>query len=261
MTARPQLASGSRLILTLARLLHINGQATEQTVGAAEEVGRSLGIRATIIPRWGELELRAEEKGGSLLTSVPADPNGVDMNWVASAMRAVRDLGAGRLAPDTAIQALGTISRAPQAPTTLFALAAGAGAAALAVIFGVAHWTPVILIFAEGTSYDPTTREPHTSVAHDRPAGDRRVASDYRHLYNHRLSRPISAAACWLALRSTPRAGDDLRREGLAIPHDRQRSGLAARSAVAAVTVPVWPHLAQRTGHEWGNGSNMAVTV
>ena len=33
----------SDLILTLARLLHINGQATEQTVGAAEEVGRSLG--------------------------------------------------------------------------------------------------------------------------------------------------------------------------------------------------------------------------
>jgi uncharacterized membrane protein YjjP (DUF1212 family) len=47
----------SDLILTLARLLHINGQATEQTVGAAEEVGRSLGIRATIIPRWEELEL------------------------------------------------------------------------------------------------------------------------------------------------------------------------------------------------------------
>jgi uncharacterized membrane protein YjjP (DUF1212 family) len=142
----------SDLILTLARLLHINGQATEQTVGAAEEVGRSLGIRATIIPRWGELELRAEEKGGSLLTSVPADPTGVNMDRVASAMRAVRDLGAGRLAPDTAIQALGTISRAPQAPTTLFALAAGAGAAALAVIFGVAHWTPVILIFVSAAS-------------------------------------------------------------------------------------------------------------
>jgi hypothetical protein len=29
--------------------------------------------------------------------------------------------------------------------------------------------------------YDPTTREAHTPVAHDRPAGDRLVASDYRH--------------------------------------------------------------------------------
>jgi hypothetical protein len=32
-------------------------------------------------------------------------------------------------------------------------------------------------------------------------------------------------------------------------------------SAVAAVTVPVWPHLAQRTGHEWANGSSMAATL
>ncbi len=33
--------------------------------------------------------------------------------------------------------------------------------------------------------YDPTTREANTPVAHDRPAVDRRVASDYRHLYSH----------------------------------------------------------------------------
>jgi hypothetical protein len=33
-------------------------------------------------------------------------------------------------------------------------------------------------------------------------------------------------------------------------PHDPQRSGLAPRSTVAAITVPVWPHLAQRTAHE-----------
>jgi hypothetical protein len=42
-------------------------------------------------------------------------------------------------------------------------------------------------------------------------------------------------------------------------PHDPQRSGLAARSAVAAVTVSVTPHLAQRMGHEWGNGSSVPM--
>ena len=31
--------------------------------------------------------------------------------------------------------------------------------------------------------------------------------------------------------------------------------------AVAEGTVPVWPHLAQRTGHEWANGSSMPMTV
>jgi uncharacterized membrane protein YjjP (DUF1212 family) len=137
----------SDLVLAFARVLYVNGQATEQAVGAAEEVGRALGIRATIIPRWGELELRAADKGGSLLTSVAADPNGVDMDRVASTMRVVRDLGSGRRTPDTVMQAIATISRAPPAPTTLFALAAGAGAVALAVIFGVAHLAPVIFIF------------------------------------------------------------------------------------------------------------------
>jgi uncharacterized membrane protein YjjP (DUF1212 family) len=137
----------SNLVLAFARVLYVNGQATEQTVGAAKEVGRALGIRATIIPRWGELELRAEEKSGGLLTSVAADPNGVDMDRVASTMRAIRDLDSGRRTPDAVMQTLATISRAPPAPTTLFALAAGAGAVALAVIFGVAHLAPVILIF------------------------------------------------------------------------------------------------------------------
>jgi uncharacterized membrane protein YjjP (DUF1212 family) len=137
----------SDLVLAFARVLYVNGQATQQTVGAAEEVGRALGIRATIIPRWGELELRAEDKDGGLLTSVAADPNGVDMDRVASTMRAVRDLCTGRRMPDAVMQALATISRAPPAPTTLFALAAGAGAVALAVIFGIAHLAPVILIF------------------------------------------------------------------------------------------------------------------
>jgi hypothetical protein len=34
--------------------------------------------------------------------------------------------------------------------------------------------------------HDPPTREAHTPVAHDQPAGDRRIASDYyRHLYSH----------------------------------------------------------------------------
>ena len=34
---------------------------------------------------------------------------------------------------------IGAISRAPPAPTWLFALAAGAGAVALSVIFGIEH--------------------------------------------------------------------------------------------------------------------------
>ena len=53
----------------------------------------------------------------------------------------------GRLAPDAAMKAISIISRAPLAPTWLFALAAAAGAVALSVIFGVSHFVPMVLIF------------------------------------------------------------------------------------------------------------------
>jgi uncharacterized membrane protein YjjB (DUF3815 family) len=69
------------------------------------------------------------------------------MGRVASAMRAIVDIECGRLAPDAAKKAIGTISQAPPAPTWLFALAAAAGAVALSVIFGVQHFVPAALIF------------------------------------------------------------------------------------------------------------------
>ena len=137
----------SNLILTFAKVLFANGQATDQTVDAAERLGRGLGLRARIIPRWGELELQAEDKDGELSLQIAADPTGVDMDRVASTMRAVEDVEAGRLSPDAASEAIAAIAKAPPAPTWLFALAAAAGAVALSVIFGVEHFLPTVLIF------------------------------------------------------------------------------------------------------------------
>jgi hypothetical protein len=48
------------LVLAFAKSLYVNGQATEQMVDAAKRLGRALGLRATIIPRWGELRLVAD---------------------------------------------------------------------------------------------------------------------------------------------------------------------------------------------------------
>jgi uncharacterized membrane protein YjjP (DUF1212 family) len=146
------LAERSNLVLAFARLLYVNGQATEQTVAAAEQLGRMLGLRAKVMPRWGELQLQSEDEGGKLIAQVAADPTGVDMDRVASAARAVGELGAGRLAPDAAAQAIAAISQAPPAPTWLFTLAAAAGAVALAVIFGVEHPVPAALIFVSAAA-------------------------------------------------------------------------------------------------------------
>jgi uncharacterized membrane protein YjjP (DUF1212 family) len=142
----------SDVILTFARVLYTNGQATEQLVRAAETLGRSLGLRVKIIPRWGELQLQAEDENGSLSASIVADPTGVDMDRIAATLRVIEDLGSSRIALDTAVEALCKISRAPPASTVLFALAAGAGAVALSVIFGVEYSASVMLIFLSAAS-------------------------------------------------------------------------------------------------------------
>jgi uncharacterized membrane protein YjjP (DUF1212 family) len=135
------------LVLAFARVLFINGQATEQTVATTERLGRRLGLRVKLVPRWGELRLQSDDKGIDVVSQLAADPTGVDMDRVVSAMRLIEDVEAGRVVPGAAMEMIGAISRAPPAPTWLFILAAAAGAVALAAIFGVGHFAPAILIF------------------------------------------------------------------------------------------------------------------
>jgi uncharacterized membrane protein YjjP (DUF1212 family) len=142
----------SNLVLAFARVLFINGQATDQTVAAAERLGRTLGLRATILPRWGELQLQFGSESGGSTAQAAADPTGVDMDRVAATMQAIENVESGRLAPQAAMQAISVISRSTPAPTWLFALAAGAGATSLSVIFGVGHFFPVVLIFVSAAA-------------------------------------------------------------------------------------------------------------
>jgi uncharacterized membrane protein YjjP (DUF1212 family) len=137
----------SSLVLAFAHVLYLNGQATDQTLDAAQRLGDTLELRANLMPRWGELQLQAEDRHARLISAVVADPAGVNMDRVASTMRAIEDLGAGRLAPAAAIEAIAKISKTPPSPTWLFTLAAAAGAVALAVIFGVQHLAATALIF------------------------------------------------------------------------------------------------------------------
>jgi uncharacterized membrane protein YjjP (DUF1212 family) len=137
----------SNVVLALAGVLYANGQSTDQTLASAERLGHTLGLRIKIMPRWGELLLQAEDSDTRLISAVAADPTGVAMGRVASTMRVIEDLSAGRLAPVAAKEAISAISQAPPAPTWLFTLAAAAGAVALAVIFGVQRLPAAALIF------------------------------------------------------------------------------------------------------------------
>jgi uncharacterized membrane protein YjjP (DUF1212 family) len=135
----------SELVLTLARVLYVNGQSTDDTLAATGRLSKSLGLRATIVPTWDALHIEAE--GTTRVVSlVPASPTGVHMGRVASTMETIDEVATSRLSPFDAMQTAGAISHAPPAPTWLFALAAAGGAAALSVIFGVQHIAAVILI-------------------------------------------------------------------------------------------------------------------
>jgi uncharacterized membrane protein YjjP (DUF1212 family) len=118
------------LVLAFARVLFINGQATEQTVAATERLGRRLGLRVKLMPRWGELRLQSDDTSIDVVTQLAADPTGVDMDRVVSVMRLIEDVEAGRVVPEAAMEMIGAISRAPPAPAWLFTLAAAAGAVA-----------------------------------------------------------------------------------------------------------------------------------
>jgi uncharacterized membrane protein YjjP (DUF1212 family) len=141
------LEGGSNLILTVAKVLYVNGQATDRTVAAAERLGNALGLRAKIMPRWGELQLLSEDDDARLVCQAEAVPAGINMTRVISTVRAIEAIEAGRLTPDAAGKTIEAISRAPPAAMWLFALASGAGAVALSVIFGVEHPIAASLVF------------------------------------------------------------------------------------------------------------------
>jgi len=137
----------SELILAFAKVLYVNGQATDQVVAAMRRLGNKLGIRAELLPRWGELQLRVESGAVTPASYVAADPIGVDMDRVVSAMQAVADIEAGRLSLKEARKRIDAIAKARPGPAWLFALAAAAGAVALAIIFGIEHQLAALVIF------------------------------------------------------------------------------------------------------------------
>ena len=60
----------SNLILAFAQVLFINGESTQQTLAAAERMSNYLGIRSTVLPRWGELEVQTEDSKGRFISAI-----------------------------------------------------------------------------------------------------------------------------------------------------------------------------------------------
>src|ERR1700757_2721310 len=112
----------SGLILAITRALYVNGQATDQVVDAGQRLGEKLGLAVDLLLRWGELQLRQAGGGLTSISNVVADPTGINMNRVASAIQLVSEIEAGRISQDKARERIAAIAKARPAPTWLFSL-------------------------------------------------------------------------------------------------------------------------------------------
>ena len=134
------------LMSSSARLLFANGQTTEKIVQAIKRLAGGLGYRAEIFPGWGKLTIRLESDDGwheSVLNSAPVV---VDIHKVIAATGVIDKVGAGSFGAASARSALEAVDRLSPVSLVRFAAMAGAGAAALGVIFGAVHPLSLVLI-------------------------------------------------------------------------------------------------------------------
>jgi uncharacterized membrane protein YjjP (DUF1212 family) len=129
-----------------ATLLFAHGQTTEQTVTAAERLGRALGVTVKVLPYWGALIVELDDAPVSQI--VPAKPLGVDMGRVLAITMVIDQVCDGALSAEAAQSALESAGSLPPASTPRFTLFAALGAASLGVILGTLDATSLLLIAA-----------------------------------------------------------------------------------------------------------------
>ena len=134
-------AATFKIIALATALLFENGQNTEETVAAADRLGRALGEPVTLRAYWGEIHVH----GASLPEIVPAMPLGVDMVKVLATMKIVDQVCEGTL-PGAALSALAAVKHLRPASTPRFVLFAAIAAASLGVIWGVLDVASLLLI-------------------------------------------------------------------------------------------------------------------
>jgi len=144
---RGAISADELALLSLStKLLFQNGQTTQSMTTTVTRLGMALGHRALLFPRWDEICIHVDGPVGGPREIVGATPASVDMNKVVATMRVIDDMCDGRIDVTAARSTLEAIARYPPVGVARFALFAGAGAAALGVIFGTVHWHALILI-------------------------------------------------------------------------------------------------------------------
>lgn len=136
------------LLRACARLLFCNGQTTERTVRNLTRLASRFGLTLSVGARWGEVALRvARADKGEWLEIVPAIPAGVEMHKVTETLKIMDAVRRGELSPSEAMVQIKDVEHLPPVSVLRFASLAGAGAAALAVIFGATDPASILLVF------------------------------------------------------------------------------------------------------------------
>ena len=144
--ARSSLAEASDLVLQVARVLHDNGESTDDTLYTATRLSQALGVSVALIAEWSDLHLEAQAAEMTLTSVTATTPSNINMQRVVPALGVVDQVVAAGLAPAAAADAIQALNEAPPAATWLFALAAVAGGIALSVLFGVENPSTVVII-------------------------------------------------------------------------------------------------------------------
>ena len=128
------------LVGSIAKVLHGNGQQTDETIRTTDRVARHLGYATALVPGWGEMLFRSVSVAGRQGSDViDVIPNSVAINRVSAAGAVAENVIAGRLTVSQAQREIRSAAVAPPLPDAVFALACAIGATALSVTFGVAH--------------------------------------------------------------------------------------------------------------------------
>lgn len=140
------LESTLSLLAQTAELLFLNGQTTQRTVTTVRQLGTAFHFRTEVFPRWGELTVRLWDRGTPVDGIAAVAPTNVDMGKVSATMKMVDGLTARSLEAGAAQAMLQGVRHSPPASALRFVIMAGAGAAALGVIFGVLQPFSITLI-------------------------------------------------------------------------------------------------------------------
>jgi uncharacterized membrane protein YjjP (DUF1212 family) len=136
------------IIAASARLLFENGQTSQKMEHSLKRLAASFGGNLTISPAWNALHLELTDASGTRSETLRSRPAGVDMSRVGATMRLIDQLCARRTSVAEAPRILDAISHSPPVNIARFAIMAGAGAAALAVIFGSQHLLTLVIVAA-----------------------------------------------------------------------------------------------------------------